>query len=269
MALLQITSPKGNIQLAEATAKIYSATLNQNLESFKIACLEQLAGLLPVEQLYWRAETEDCLGGSVEAANYVYQNQCKKTGFHHQLSASITNNKSGLGYSTAEVLDLLLPHLLSAYSLYQFNAVRLACSQLCYDHGLYDCTGSAVQATPMYENILSRGRVASGENEFFPSELPQGTVVQAGENLFLASALFGFVLVEAVSLPSSFSVLSDKEKQLCFYLGKALPNKKIAGYLGSSEKTVENQLTNIYRKLKLRSRTMLIRELKAGLCERA
>lgn len=73
----------------------------------------------------------------------------------------------------------------------------------------------------------------------------------------------GFICLEAISLPDSFFVLTSKEKQVCFFLSKAFTNKTIAEQLGSSEKTIENQLTSIYKKLGLRSRATLIHTIKA------
>ncbi|MCV6588168.1 MAG: helix-turn-helix transcriptional regulator [Marinobacterium sp.] len=76
--------------------------------------------------------------------------------------------------------------------------------------------------------------------------------------------LDSFLAIEVLPLPAPFRQLTPREKQVCFYLGKALTNSAIARAMASSEKTIEHQLTSIYRKLGLRSRAMLIHAVQAA-----
>ena len=81
---------------------------------------------------------------------------------------------------------------------------------------------------------------------------------EQGNLLLRTTPLHCLIAVEVIQLPDSFQCLSPREKQICFYLSRALSNQEIATELNSARKTIENQLTSIYRKLGIRSRTMLL-----------
>jgi len=59
--------------------------------------------------------------------------------------------------------------------------------------------------------------------------------------------------------------LHDRELQILSFAAKGLGNKEIAGYLDISERTVQTHLVNIFRKLRVSSRTEAVLEgLKQG-----
>ena len=51
--------------------------------------------------------------------------------------------------------------------------------------------------------------------------------------------------------------ITDRERQMVFYVLKGLPNLEIAGLLGIGEQSVKNYLSQLYRKLGVSSRSEL------------
>jgi DNA-binding NarL/FixJ family response regulator len=51
------------------------------------------------------------------------------------------------------------------------------------------------------------------------------------------------------------NVLSMRQSQILFLITEGMDNKTIAHHLGISDKTVKNQLTTVFRKLNVQSRT--------------
>lgn len=65
--------------------------------------------------------------------------------------------------------------------------------------------------------------------------------------------------------PATNTVLTTKETEVVQFLNKGLSNREIALQMNVTEKTVKFHLTNVYRKLGVKSRTQLIaKELGAG-----
>lgn len=52
--------------------------------------------------------------------------------------------------------------------------------------------------------------------------------------------------------------LSNREAEVAELVSKGLPNKEVAGKLFVTEKTVKFHLTNIYKKMNVKSRSQLI-----------
>lgn len=73
-----------------------------------------------------------------------------------------------------------------------------------------------------------------------------------------------FIRMNLTDYSEKLSSLSERELVIAYLIGNLLSNNKIAEQLEISVKTVENQLTSIYRKLKLRNRSELVARLNAS-----
>jgi len=70
-----------------------------------------------------------------------------------------------------------------------------------------------------------------------------------------------FLLASITDMSAYADCLTAREIQVAFLIGQFFSNAAIAGALGISVKTVENQLTRIYQKLTLRNRSELVAQL--------
>jgi DNA-binding CsgD family transcriptional regulator len=70
-----------------------------------------------------------------------------------------------------------------------------------------------------------------------------------------------FLLTSITDMSVYADRLTAREIQVAFLIGQFFSNAAIAEALGISVKTVENQLTRIYQKLTLRSRSELVAQL--------
>lgn len=66
----------------------------------------------------------------------------------------------------------------------------------------------------------------------------------------------------ASNIPLSFTNLSDRQKDIVRQLATGIDDKSIASNLGVAEKTVRNQLTEIYAHLSISKRTQLLQMLR-------
>lgn len=62
------------------------------------------------------------------------------------------------------------------------------------------------------------------------------------------------LLQEGKYYPSSFAILTSRERDVLREVSRGLPNKEIAVNLGISEHTVKVHVRNLLRKLQVRSR---------------
>jgi len=69
------------------------------------------------------------------------------------------------------------------------------------------------------------------------------------------------LLASITDMSAYADCLTAREIQVAFLIGQFFSNAAIAGALGISVKTVENQLTRIYQKLTLRNRSELVAQL--------
>lgn len=99
---------------------------------------------------------------------------------------------------------------------------------------------------------------------------PDNVVEIAGQNqpffalngiLFQCDKTEKFIRISLADYSESLSALSARELVIAYLIGNLLSNNEIAEQLEISVKTVENQLTSIYRKLKLRNRSELVAQL--------
>ena len=68
----------------------------------------------------------------------------------------------------------------------------------------------------------------------------------------------GRALLEARTVPSPLDALSEREREVLALVARGLPNKLIARELAISEKTVKAHLTQVFRVLKVNSRSQAI-----------
>ena len=111
------------------------------------------------------------------------------------------------------------------------------------------------------EEALQRS-IKAGASGFLLKSLDAGAIVEAirqvnaGEEVLdpaLTRDLFHSIRQEGEG-PSELQDLSDREKRVLELLGQGLSNRQIADEVYLAEKTVKNYVSNLLRKLDLRSR---------------
>ena len=82
--------------------------------------------------------------------------------------------------------------------------------------------------------------------------------------LFQCDKTEKFSRITSVDYSEKLTLLTERELVIAYLIGNLLSNNEIAEQLEISVKTVENQLTSIYRKLQLRNRSELVARLNAS-----
>lgn len=261
MSVLQISKPQASIQLGKVVAKTYSFIHILDQQSFRAECINHIQKELSISGLHWftsfeeesRVNSRECeipppltfMDSPLEQAQPSYVNYCEKTNCRHAIYID-ANKESGDLDGNLYLLKVLGPQLVQAHRLQLLYAALRYCRSLDFGFCLFDFLGKAGVST----NNLS-GDFSYKEGFSY------------GENAILfGGELLGYRYLEILQIPEIFNSLSNKEKQITFFVAKAKTNREIALALECSEKTIENQLTTIYRKLSIRSRAMLIHNLK-------
>lgn len=118
------------------------------------------------------------------------------------------------------------------------------------------------------EAALHAQAMSQGAQGVVRKEEPPEVLVQAIEHVHAGHLWFGshFDLVPALlenevgenePLAEGLSVLTAREREVIEFIGEGLRNKAIASRMGVSEKTVQNHLTSIFRKLDVGDRLEL------------
>lgn len=159
-------------------------------------------------------------------------------------------------------LQFIASHLATATRLKTLQNARLKRRGVHVAHAICNHSGSILEMSETFRAVLSEQipRWRGISLPFSPSTT-RSFVIE--ENcIFHIEPLLGYWSVEVMYFENMFCHLSNKEKQICFLLKKHYKNKQIAEELGISQKTVDNHLTNIYRKTDLSSRHAVIANLK-------
>ena len=159
-------------------------------------------------------------------------------------------------------LQFIAPHLATATRLKTLQNARLKRRGNYVAHAICDHSGSILEMSESFRAVLSE-QIPEWQciNLPFSPSTTHSFVIE--ENcIFYIEPLLGYWSVEVMHFDNMFCQLSNKEKQICFLLKKHFKNKQIAEELGISQKTVDNHLTNIYKKTGLSSRHAVIANLK-------
>ena len=159
-------------------------------------------------------------------------------------------------------LQFIAPHLATATRLKTLQNARLKRRGNYVAHAICNHSGSILEMSESFRVVLSE-QIPECQCINLPfSPLTAHTFVIEKNCIFYIEPLLGYWLVEVMHFEKMFCQLSNKEKQICFLLKKHFKNKQIAEELGISQKTVDNHLTNIYKKTGLSSRHAVIANLK-------
>ncbi|WP_299775683.1 helix-turn-helix transcriptional regulator [uncultured Pseudoteredinibacter sp.] len=262
MSVLQISKPQASLQLGKVVAKIYSFIHILDQQSFRAECINHIQKELSISGLHWFTSFGEGSGlnsregeisspitfmdSSLEQAQSSYLNYCEKSNCRHAIYIDVNKESSDVDDSLCP-LEILGPQLVQAHRLQLLYAALRYCRSLDFDFCLFDFVDKVRGSS---DNLCSETSYKEG--------------FSYGENAILfGGELLGYRYLEILQIPEIFNSLSNKEKKITFFVAKAKTNKEIALALECSEKTIENQLTTIYRKLSIRSRAMLIHNLKS------
>lgn len=298
MALLQLSSPTVAASTGSSIAQLYDALQQPTLADCQQQLCQQLSQQLQRATLDWQVSTPS--GQLLSHCGYMPAEQVMPplpaaqrahlatlplqpilhpltgamfSAFPHPCSLRQRCPRTGLVHTffitsptqagPQSLLARRLSHLTHIDALYRLNSVRRQCLGAQHASALYDATARRVAQSPAFQQqrLLTGpakpvSNTTSTQVEIFREIPPQ---------LYRLQPQNGFTVIDTLTLPDDFQGLSPRQKQICFYLDRALSNQQIAAALNSAEKTLENQLTTLYRKLAIRSRAQLIHRL----CETA
>lgn len=188
--------------------------------------------------------------------------QLPQSGVTHTFMFTPKEAKSAFTQNEIESLNLLIPHMAEAFKLnilssYKSDSLqRLGCFAIC------ELDGAVTEMNDGFYRLLMQVFPDWQRGQSIPVEIRSGVLFLVKDRvLFKIEQTFDLYHIEAIYLDKVFSSLTNKEKQVCFYLKKTWPNQAIADALGISRKTLENHLANIYVKTGKSGRSALIAQL--------
>lgn len=296
MALLQLSSPGLPAPPGEAVAQLYEALQQPTLAACQHQLCQQLARQVSLTAFHWQrctargqplphdsdAPTEPAapaLSAAQRArlaelplqsglqsltgplfGNFSHptglRQRCARTGVIHTFFISLPSPADPDG-----ALAQRLAHLIHIDALYRLNHARQQCLGAPYACALYDTAGRCIEQNPAHRQQPPLAGPARPLTVASNTDAAGPQFHEIAPQLYRIQPLDGYTLIDTLPLPAEFRQLSPREKQICFYLMQALSNRQIAAALNSAEKTLENQLSALYRKLKIRSRAQLIHQL--------
>lgn len=153
-------------------------------------------------------------------------------------------------------LETVIAHLVEAQNFLMLSHCKMQWTQQESVNAIVTSSGEIIDMQPGFLCLLQ----ANGQQTKLcqlPFSLNEDFYIDR-QLICKIDQVFDFYHIEAMQLTDVFARLTNKEKQICFYLRKALSNAQIANLLNVSPKTVENHLTNIYTKLNIPSKQALL-----------
>lgn len=300
MALMQLTHQSQELLLGQCISKIYHHTQGNALDAFMQLCFREICQVVDLGPSFWLIEdaegqllahtllttnTAACPDALNETQIALLRTipangmatKLDDSLFSKQLSAcalAVTQEDSNLIHRflffpaqedtslNDKQLQFIAPHLATATRLKTLQNARLKRREERVAQAICNHSGRILEMNESFRAVLSK-QIHEWQGSSLPF-IPSTThsFVITGSCIFHIEPLLGYWSVEVMYFDSVFCQLSNKERQICFLLKKHFKNKQIAEELGISQKTVDNHLTNIYRKTGLSSRHAVIANLK-------
>lgn len=123
-----------------------------------------------------------------------------------------------------------------------------------------EAVGASVQEfyRPDYDRAVAAARVGLGDAAWEAALAEGRTLSTLSTETVIEYALSGEeIITEKTSIGELANVLTRREREVALLVARGLTNRRIAGKLSISERTVENHVAKILRKLGFRSRARI------------
>lgn len=271
MAFTRLNTPQPVSKLGECIASIYHVSQGNSLEQFKQLCFNLIHQFVPLGESYWIIEhaalSNDvfCFACANENSQYALlpTKQSNYAGFdkiiHHikmnqcdiQHSFYLTPENATHGFTPENQLDLgyILTHIVEAYRLNTLSIFQKSWHKYPQGNAIFDQEGGVIECDDNFKQLgLSPETILACHQQHF---------IVKDNLLFEVQKIIDTYFIRVVNFSDDFLSLSNKEKEVCFFLIQSYSNKDMADRLQVSVKTIENHLASIYQKTNITSRSKL------------
>jgi DNA-binding CsgD family transcriptional regulator len=181
------------------------------------------------------------------------------TGLIHRFGLIKADGSGSFGEKQKHQISLLLPHLSEAYRLQTIYRLRhqARCQQGGY--ALCDIHGHFLECSAQFDKLV--GDSDDARRSCLGHLLRQTAPVcwhREDALLIRGERVLDHYHIQAMVIPQTLELLTQKQLEVCFYLHQALENGDIADKMAISRRTVENHLINIYQKTGLKRSELFV-----------
>lgn len=279
MPFFQLSQKSQAQKMGELVASLYHHSQGNSLAEFKRLCYQAISGLIPLGESHWRIEGIDSTwlhGPETKNPNthLNYSFLCPQTGLTHDFSFSRSPSHPLFTTTEIEQLKAITQHLVEAFRLNRLSHHKRQQQGEALNFAMYNQQGACLESDePFRHAIRALKNPQQTEKPILddltlPFELTPHVPFRHvhfrhnAQAIFKIDPILDVYFLEVMHLPPYAAAnLTPKEKEVCFYLAKALSNAQIAEQMTLSRKTVENHLSKIYEKLNGCSRSELFVKL--------
>ncbi|GLQ74381.1 helix-turn-helix transcriptional regulator [Vibrio penaeicida] len=219
--------------------------------------MDNLSKILSEKTFVWSVLREDSALSDIKLHHFHFQ--AEGSGVSHILALS-ESTEIPLDENEKKLVTFILPHLAEGFRLNLLSNFYDSNKHPNSFRALYSKEGHILEQDDGYLPLLVSQGAALDQINASLFDIQDNVFTQFGL-IFKVNKNENYQIVEACYLGTSFSVLSNKEKVVCYYIGQGLSNEVIASEMGTSRKTTENHLVKIYEKLGISSRALLVSKL--------
>lgn len=267
-------------QLGQCIAEIYHCSQGSSFSDFQVLCYRAIHDFLPLGRCSWSVGGFDEVDFSVDNAvrfltgSEIVEQYNDGPDFHcgyqsaglvHKIVFRPFSKNTLFTEDSCSILLQLVPHLVESFRLNVLSAFKKQWHQNLYHSAVFvigegfisvDDGFCQSEALTEYLSTASSGVSDNG----FPRTNTR--LLIEPQRLYKIEPILDSVFILLLAFPEKLTSLTDKEKEICFYLLQPLSNAMIGQQLGISLKTVENHLANIFLKTGISSRAKLIASLR-------
>ena len=282
MAFLQLSDKSSAQVFGELVAQLYHHSQGASLDEFKHGCYQAINAHIPLGVCVWQhrsalAETVNCFSKTIEIfppgealpvvslaedlshiratehlipmLNLAVPNAMGCLKVSHETHAEhlfVFSPAKETTFSEKQLteLNLLMSHLIDAYRLNRLASLKREPVRSFYVTLECDLEGNLIGDCTEFWRLLN-----SPPRNRLPKGLPLSVgFLSYGDAFIKIDREMDIWYLRVMSTKFLDDALSKKELEVCFYLKQAISNQEMAEKMGISRKTVENHLSNIYRK---------------------
>lgn len=279
MSFSTLKKPNPVSKLGELIASIYHVSQGNYLDKFKYSCFSLINQFVPIGESYWIIEGRHlkndifCFSCKRENTQYdptlikysdysgidsvtrtIKMNECK---IQHFFYFSPGNTERGFTPKNQVDLDYIVSHMVEAYRLNVLSSFQKNWQKYPHGNAIFERDGTIIERDENFKQFDFLIESFNKNNALDSLECNQQYFLFKQNLLCEIQKIIDIYFMRIVNFSGDLITLSNKEKEICFFLIQAYSNKDIADKLHVSVKTIENHLANIYLKTTIQSRAKL------------
>lgn len=286
MAFTKLNQPNSVNKLGECIASLYHVSQGHHLDKFKQLCFNLIHQFIPLGQSYWIVEHNTSnteffsfackqnntqhntffiekpdYSGADRITQHIKINSCN---IQHIFYLTPKNTAHGFTAKNQVDLNYILTHLIEAYRLNTLSSFQKHWHKYPHGNAIFDQEGRVIELDDNFKHLALLPNIIYKQLSLESLVCQQQYFFVKNNQLFEVQKVVDTYFIRVCNFSGNFSALSNKEKEICFFLVQACSNKGIADALQVSAKTIENHLANIYLKTGIQSRAKLTSALFNG-----